>query len=295
MATEIEIDFDVIIIGAGISGIDMAYRLKQDHRSFLVLERMDTLGGTWRLFTYPGIRSDSDMATFGFSWKPWSTPTVVSPKEAIIEYLTEAVTENGLDDHIVFQTEVKSADWKTAAGRWVVTTEQGEVFSAQFLYAATGYYHHSAGYTPDFPGIEEFKGVVLHPQAWPKAAPGSLHAGQKVVVIGSGATAVTLVPALAEQAAHVTMLQRTPTYYASRPMQDGLSALLLGWLPSLLAAPLVRWLWITKHVITFQLCMWLPGLAKAGGGPGHATGGIRSALHAAVLTVGATRLPHPGR
>lgn len=214
---------DVLIIGAGISGLGAACHLttRAPGRTFAVLEGRDSIGGTWDLFRFPGIRSDSDLHTFGFAFKPWTHKEAIAGAESILGYLREAVAEHGLERHIRFGHQVESAAFDTATGLWTVTsrTRSGEVaeLTARFLFSGTGYYDYRAGYTPDFAGVEEFGGRVVHPQFWPEDLD---HTGKRVVVIGSGATAVTLVPAMAGTAAHVTMLQRSPSYVFSQPTED---------------------------------------------------------------------------
>lgn len=215
--------FDVLIVGAGISGIDAAYHLQKEHpeRSFVMLEKQAGFGGTWRTHKYPGIRSDSDLHTFGFSWKPWMGATIAKA-EAILEYLDEAMEEQGLRERVRYGKSVETAEWSSDDRKWVLTVrdvETGAVehLSCGFLWMCQGYYKHEQGYTPEWPGMERFKGEIVHPQTWPEDLETE---GKRIVVIGSGATAATLVPAVAERCAHVTMLQRSPTYFYPRPIDD---------------------------------------------------------------------------
>ena len=215
---------DVLIVGAGISGIGAAYHLatKRPGTTFAVLEGRQAIGGTWDLFKYPGLRSDSDLHSFGFSFKPWTDEKAIASADLILDYLGETVRENGLDQHIRFGHRVLSAAFSTATGRWTVAaqrTDTGEEveLTARFLFSGTGYYNYAAGYTPEFEGVDSFRGQVVHPQHWPEDLD---YSGKKVVVIGSGATAVTLIPAMAETAGHVTMLQRSPSYVLSLPSKD---------------------------------------------------------------------------
>ena len=222
-----ETSFDVLIIGAGVSGIGMACHLKAQcpDKRFAILERRQRLGGTWDLFDYPGVRSDSDMLTYGYEFRPWQDVKVLADGSTIRNYLAETAREHGIDQHIRYGLKITRADWSSQQRQWTVATlDEASGESRQYLCSqllmCTGYYNYDAGYTPEFPGIEQFGGRVVHPQGWPKDL--SL-AGQRVVVVGSGATAMTLVPALAAQAAHVTMLQRSPTYILSVPSRDVLT------------------------------------------------------------------------
>ncbi|PWJ15827.1 flavin-containing monooxygenase [Jannaschia seohaensis] len=219
-------DLDVVIVGAGISGIDAAYHLRQRHpdRSLAILEQQDNFGGTWHTHRYPGARSDSDLYTFGFGWKPW-TGTPIATAEEIRAYLDEALSENDLHRHIRYRHRVLSADWEGDHWRVRVQGPEGPVapITCRFLWMCQGYYRHEAGYVPDFAGKGDFDGLLVHPQTWPKDLD---YSGKRVVVIGSGATAATLVPAMAGTAAHVTMLQRSPTYFYPRPKVSPLEALL---------------------------------------------------------------------
>ena len=236
--------FDVLIIGAGVSGIGMACTLSTEcpGKTFAVLERRQRLGGTWDLFDYPGVRSDSDMLTYGYRFRPWQDAKVLADGATIRNYLADTAREYGIDKTIRYGLKIERADWSQALRRWTVTAideASGETrtFSSAQLVMCTGYYNYDAGYTPDFPGIENFSGLRVHPQHWTQDL---ALAGKRVVVIGSGATAMTLVPALAQQAAHVTMLQRSPTYVLSVPSQDRLTALLGRLLPKRWAFSLAR-------------------------------------------------------
>lgn len=214
-------NLDVLIIGAGISGIDAAYhlRLNRPKDSFAIIEAKEDIGGTWHTHRFPGIRSDSDLYTFGFNWKPWLGVPIATADE-IMAYLAEAVSEQGLEQHIRFRSLVTQAEWSSEAKRWTVTIAQGDAqktIICKFLWMCAGYFRHSEGYVPDYPGQDTFAGPIIHPQHWPE---GLDYAGKSVVVIGSGATAATLIPALAQKAAHVTMLQRSPTYFFAKPQTD---------------------------------------------------------------------------
>ncbi|MGH8327388.1 MAG: flavin-containing monooxygenase [Steroidobacteraceae bacterium] len=224
---------DVLIVGAGISGIGCAYYLQQHHpqRSFRILEARPRTGGTWDLFRFPGIRSDSDVHTFGFEFKPWVSENAIAGGAEILAYIREAARENGIDQHIRTNHRVVSLSWSSADARWYATIERPGALplrlSADWIFAATGYFRYDAGYLPELPGLQNFAGRVVHPQNWPHDLD---YEGKRVVVVGSGATAVTLVPALAEQAAHVTMLQRSPSYIMSLPRRDPLAVKLQQWL-----------------------------------------------------------------
>ena len=211
---------DVLVVGAGLSGIGAAYRLQTEcpGRSYAILEARDTIGGTWDLFRYPGVRSDSDMFTLGYPFRPWQEPRAIAEGPKILDYIRATATENGIDQKIRFGQRVVSAEWSTPAARWSLRTETGEEHTANFLYVCTGYYRYSSGYEVDFPGRADFAGQIVHPQHWPADLD---YAGKRVVVIGSGATAVTLVPAMAPTAAQVTMLQRSPSYLVSLPVREG--------------------------------------------------------------------------
>lgn len=236
--------FDVVVVGAGISGIGAGYFLQRDcpDRSYVILEGRERLGGTWDLFRYPGIRSDSDMYTLGYSFKPWTEAKAIADGPSILRYLDETAREHGIDRHIRHQHRVVAASWSTPDARWTVTVERGAErerveFTCNFLFMCSGYYNYEAGYLPHFEGREDFAGTIVHPQHWPE---GLDYAGKRVVVIGSGATAVTLVPEMAKMAAHVTMLQRSPTYIVSRPSEDGIANLLRRRLPGGIAYRLTR-------------------------------------------------------
>jgi len=223
--------FDVLIVGAGISGIGAAFHLTQQcpERSFVVLESHASFGGTWHIHTYPGIRSDSDLYTFGYRFKPWTGPPIAT-REQILRYLGEVIDEGRLAPHIRYQHRILLAAWSSQDDLWTVTAERGDsgglaTFTCSFLWMCQGYYRHSQGYTPPWEGMEDFRGRIVHPQRWPEDLD---YAGKRIVVIGSGATAATLVPALAERAQHVTMLQRSPTYFFTGPNRNELVEELRG-------------------------------------------------------------------
>ncbi len=236
-------DFDVIIVGAGLSGIGAAFHLQRDcpKKSFVLLEGRDALGGTWDLFRYPGIRSDSDMNTLGFRFRPWRGEKAIADGPSILTYLNDTARENGIDRKIRYHHKVKRASWSSQTARWTLDVEGPDgplTFTCNFLQMCSGYYDYDGGYMPGWPGMERFKGETVHPQKWPENLD---YSGKRVVVIGSGATAVTLVPAMAETAAHVTMLQRSPTYMVSRPAKDVIANWLRAKFPDKLAYWMTRW------------------------------------------------------
>jgi cation diffusion facilitator CzcD-associated flavoprotein CzcO len=247
-------EFDVLIVGAGISGISMAAHMTMlcPERRFALVERRAQLGGTWDLFRYPGVRSDSDMHSFGFAFAPWDDEQAIAPGEAILSYLDRVVDQRGIRPHIRFETRVLSADWRAAEARWHLVIEDAtgrHTATARFLYLATGYYDYDDPHDAALPGLEAFAGQVVHPQFWPQALD---YAGKQVVVVGSGATAVTVVPAMAEAATHVTMLQRTPTWMSAGPARDKWAARLRRWLPAKLAYLLIRQKNIRLHQLFFK-------------------------------------------
>jgi monooxygenase len=257
---------DVLIVGAGLSGIGAAHHLQAEcpGKTFAVLEARGAIGGTWDLFRYPGIRSDSDMYTLGYSFRPWESDQSIAPGASILEYVRSTAREGGIERHIRFHHRVVRAEFSTATARWTVQAERSDtgetvLFSAGFLAMCTGYYRYDEGYTPEFEGVERFQGTVVHPQQWPEDLD---YAGRRVVVVGSGATAVTLVPALAETAAHVTMLQRSPTYIVSLPGADPVARVLRRRLGSRLAYPLVRWKNVLMTMASFQVSRRRPALMK---------------------------------
>ena len=261
--------FDVLIIGAGLSGIDAAHHIRKNRstKTFVILENRASIGGTWDLFRYPGVRSDSDMLTMAYRFRPWRNPKSISDGELIRNYLIDAAREEGIDQHIRFHHKVMRAEWSSRDARWKVEVvrklpdgrEQAVTLTCNFLFACAGYYRYSGGYTPEFCGRERFKGTIVHPQAWPQDLD---YSGKRVVVIGSGATAVTLVPAMAKTAAHVTMLQRSPTYVVSRPELDHLAIALSRVLPTKLAYGISRWKNITYLAYVYRLAMRRPELVK---------------------------------
>ena len=260
-------DFDVLVVGAGISGICAGYHLQTTcpDRSYAILEARADIGGTWDLFRYPGIRSDSDMYTLGYSFKPWTHPKAIADGPAILAYLRETAREHGIDRKIRFRHVVKRASWSSAEARWTVDVERGETkelvrFTCSFLFMCSGYFDYAAGHTPAFPGIERFRGRVVHPQRWTDDVD---YAGKRVVVIGSGATAVTLVPAMAETAAHVTMLQRSPTYVVSMPGEDRIANGLRRLLPARIAYALTRWKNVLFTLWFYRYCRRNPARARA--------------------------------
>ncbi len=270
--------FDVLIVGAGLSGIGAGYFLKTQcpSKHYAILEGRSDLGGTWDLFRYPGLRSDSDMFTLGYSFRPWNEAEAIANGPSILKYIRETAQEFGIDRHIRFQHRVLSASWSSAEARWTVecsatntedvaepsgagTYQQPVRYTCSFLYLCSGYYDYESGHTPAFRGTEDFQGRIIHPQHWPRDLDCS---NSRVVVIGSGATAVTLVPALAETAAHVTMLQRSPTYIVSLPSKDRLADVVRKVLPERAAHRIVRWKNVLLGLAVYHLCQRRPELAK---------------------------------
>jgi cation diffusion facilitator CzcD-associated flavoprotein CzcO len=258
--------FDVLIVGAGISGIGAGYHLKarSPSRSYVILENRDAIGGTWDLFRYPGIRSDSDMYTLGYSFRPWRGEKAIADGESIREYVRDTAREHGIDQHIRFRHRVQRAEWSSEEARWTISAERGEGrepvrFTCSFLFLCAGYYNYESGYTPELPGMLRFQGRIVHPQKWTSDID---YEGKRVVVIGSGATAMTLVPELAKKAAHVTMLQRSPTYVVSRPAADGFALALRRYMPERVAYWLTRWKQVLLGMLFFRLARKYPRAVK---------------------------------
>jgi monooxygenase len=257
---------DVLIVGAGLSGVGAAWHL-QDRcpgKGYAIFEARGELGGTWDLFRYPGIRSDSDMHTLGYRFKPWTEAKSITDGASILEYVRQTATDHGIEERIRFHHRVVAADWSGEDSRWTVEaerTDSGETVrvTCDFLWTCSGYYRYDEGYTPEFEGVDRFAGEVVHPQHWPE---GLDYAGKRVVVIGSGATAVTLVPAMAETAAHVTMLQRSPTYIASLPAEDRIATRLRRFLPDRAVYSIVRWKNVLMQTAFYQLSRRRPEAVK---------------------------------
>ncbi|WP_242109019.1 flavin-containing monooxygenase [Luteimonas aquatica] len=257
--------FDVLVVGAGLSGIGAGYRLQTDcpGKRYAILEARADLGGTWDLFRYPGVRSDSDMFTLGFPFRPWKDAKSIADGASILRYLKDTAREFGIDRHIRFGHRVRSAAYASDEARWRLEVDLADGgrrrLSCDFLYLCSGYYDYAQGYTPQFPGREAYRGQWVHPQQWPQDLD---YTGKRVLVIGSGATAVTLVPALAERAAHVTMLQRSPTYIADLPSKDVVADAFRAVLPERLAHRMARWKNVLLTMAFFQFCRRAPGLAR---------------------------------
>jgi monooxygenase len=259
-------DVDVLIVGAGISGIGAAchLRMKCPDKSIAILEARDAIGGTWDLFRYPGVRSDSDMFTLGYSFRPWTGPEAIVGGDTIRTYVRETAREHGVDKDIRFNHRVVGAEWSTAEARWTVRAQRGDtgeetVLTCRFLFVCTGYYRYDEGYTPPLPGVDRYSGRLVHPQHWPADLD---YTGKRVVVIGSGATAVTLVPAMAAEAEHVTMLQRSPSYILTIPGRDKVADALRRWLPPKAAYAATRWKNVRISMLIYRLSRRRPALMK---------------------------------
>ena len=255
---------DVVIVGAGISGLGAAYRLteRNPRLTYTILERRAQLGGTWDLFRYPGVRSDSSIFTLSFPWEPWPRREGVADGEHIREYLTATAHKYGIDRHIQLDSYVRSADWDSSTDTWTVTFEQGGVtkqYCSRFVFFGSGYYNYDKGYTPGFPGIEQFGGRVIHPQFWPEDLD---YDGQKIVVIGSGATAITLIPSLTERAEKVTMLQRSPTYILSASKHSRFAAVVRKVLPRRASHSVIRMYYALIEAVIWFLSRKIPRFAK---------------------------------
>lgn len=257
---------DVLVVGAGLSGIAAAYHVQKNcpGRTCAILESREVLGGTWDLFRYPGIRSDSDMYTLGYSFRPWVGAKAIADGPSILSYIQETAREHGIDKHIRFNHRVERASWSSETSLWTVDarrSDTGEVvqLTCSFLLMCSGYYDYQDGYTPDFAGTEQFRGRIVHPQKWTDDV---AYEGKRVIVIGSGATAVTLVPELAKKAAHVTMLQRSPTYVLSVPAVDGIAKWLDRKLPSQVAYEISRWKNVALSMAMFNFCRRFPTQAQ---------------------------------
>lgn len=259
-------EVDVLVVGAGLSGIGAACHLRREvpGRSVLVLEARDAIGGTWDLFRYPGVRSDSDINTLSYSFRRWRGDAVIADGATILDYIRTTAAEHGVDRLVRFGRRVLAACWSSADARWEVEVERAgggrERYRSRFLYLNTGYFRYDRGHTPELPGLDRFAGPVVHPQRWPAALD---HAGKRVVVIGSGATAVTLVPALAATAAHVTMLQRSPTWIVQAPSSDPAAARLRRRVPPEVAARLLWAKYLLRNQLFYELCRRAPARAEA--------------------------------
>jgi len=257
---------DVLIVGAGLSGIGAGHYVQAEcpWASYAIFEARDAIGGTWDLFRYPGIRSDSDMFTLGYVFRPWDGEKAIADGASILQYIKDTAAAEGIDEHIRFHHRIMRADWSTSDAVWNITAERtdtGETvrLTCGFLFSCSGYYRYDQGYQPDFPGMDAFEGTIVHPQAWPEDLD---YAGKRVVVIGSGATAVTLIPSLAETAAHVTMLQRSPGYITSLPAKDPIANLLRRVLPAKRSGPAVRWFKAVTTQAFYELSRRRPELVK---------------------------------
>ncbi len=256
---------DVLVVGAGISGLGLGHYLATERRghSFAIVDSADSIGGTWRTFRYPGIRSDSDMHTFGYAFKPWRSDNSLADGHEIISYLNGVVADDGLAEHLHFGVRVHRASWSSEAGRWTVRLSdrhgQERVVTCGFFFSAAGYYDHSAGYSPDFPGSEDFRGTIIHPQDWPENFD---YAGKRVVVIGSGATAVTLIPAMADETEHITMLQRSPSYVIPIPRKDPIARVLRAVLPAERAHGVMRRIDVGRNRLVYNLSRRHPGKVR---------------------------------
>jgi monooxygenase len=257
---------DILIVGAGLSGISAGYYMQTQcpDKSYAILEAREAIGGTWDLFRYPGVRSDSDMYTLGYRFRPWHSDKAIADGPSILQYICETAAEYNIDQKIRFDHRLCRASWSSEAAQWTVDVERGAEreplqLTCNFLYMCTGYYDYDQGYTPDWPGFDDYQGRIVHPQHWPQDLD---YSDKAVIVIGSGATAVTLVPAMADEAAHVTMLQRTPTYIVAQPSEDALANWMRRKLPERVAYTFTRWKLILLNLVFYYLSRWWPGAMK---------------------------------
>jgi len=257
---------DVLVVGAGLSGVGAACQLEANcpGKSYAILEARDAIGGTWDLFRYPGIRSDSDMFTLGYSFRPWTEGKAIADGPAIRDYVRATASDHGVEDKIRFNQRVVRADWSSEDAQWTVEAERSDTgervtLTCSFLFGCTGYFRYDEGYLPQLEGRERFPGPIVHPQHWPEELD---YDGKRVVVIGSGATAITLVPAMAERAAHVTMLQRSPSYVVTLPAEDGFARLVQRLLSPKAAYALVRWKNVLLMLGSFHLSRWKPDFMR---------------------------------
>lgn len=258
--------YDVLVIGAGISGIGAGRYLQKNcpNKKFAIIESRDSIGGTWDLFKYPGIRSDSDMFTLGYAFKPWSSDKAIADGPSIMNYLKETVKENDLEKKIIFNSKILTANWDSSSQIWNVLIKNNQdhseiSLSCNFLFMCTGYYNYEKGYTPDFKGLNEFQGKIVHPQHWPENLD---YEGKNIVVIGSGATAATIVPELSKRANEVTMLQRSPTFFVSYPDIDLFANRLRKLLPLKLAYSIIRLRNVFFQQLLYRFCRKYPKLSK---------------------------------
>ena len=265
MASTVE-HLDVLIVGAGLSGIGAGHYMQAEcpWASYAIFESRDAIGGTWDLFRYPGIRSDSDMFTLGYSFRPWDGEKSIADGESILQYIKDTARIEGIDQKIRFNHRIVSADWSSDDAQWRITAERTDTnkvveLTCSFVFSCSGYYRYDHGYQPDFAGMDQFAGTVVHPQAWPEDLD---YEGKRVVVIGSGATAVTLIPSMADKAAHVTMLQRSPTYIASLPAKDPIADLMRKVLPSKRSGNAIRWFKALTTQGMYRLSRSRPELVK---------------------------------
>ena len=263
---ETQTHFDVLIVGAGLSGVGAAYHLQTEcpTKTFAILEARETMGGTWDLFRYPGIRSDSDMFTLGYSFRPWASPKGIADGPSILAYIRETAQEYGIDKKVLYQRRVTGARWSSETSRWTLDVHDAKTgvttpYTCNFLFVCAGYYDYESGYTPEFAGRERFRGRIVHPQFWTDDID---YAGKRVIVIGSGATAMTLVPEMAKRAAHVTMVQRSPTYVISLPARDPLAHWMWGRVPPRAAYELVRWKNVLMGMAFYEFSRRFPDRAK---------------------------------
>ncbi|MDY6941832.1 MAG: NAD(P)/FAD-dependent oxidoreductase [Pseudomonadota bacterium] len=258
--------FDMLIVGAGLSGIGAAFHMSErcPNKSFAILDGRDRIGGTWDLFRYPGVRSDSDMYTLGFPFRPWNDRRAIAPGRAILDYIQQTAREFDLESKIRFRQKVKRANWSSSDAQWTVDVQTGSDdepirYTCNFLYMCSGYYRYDQGYMPDYPGVANFQGELIHPQKWPEDLD---YSGKRVVVIGSGATAITLVPAMAENAAHVTMLQRSPTYVIALPEWDPITEAIRIALPKRVGSSINRFKNVWLATFFFQIARRWPNLIR---------------------------------